>query len=256
MNPTVMHGLAIGLLVSFGMVIGIAIVFATLYRRHLRALRKTQRWIDPLTPLVGSAQSALTLPLPNRWLAIRSSNTAYLREMLHIGPDEGSRWSEAMARSRERMIFISPPWRGWSLVVGAAIPDPAADIDQLYRFLSALSRGVGEVQFFSADRVLNHHAWAWLREGNVVRAYAWAGETLWSQGDLTLDERLLGFTFHDYGEAVDGPGICGGPSEQQNAERVALLARRWSLDPSEASAYFLALEISSRVRRKGLDETD
>ena len=66
MNPTVMHGLAIGLLVSFGMVIGIAIVFATLYRRHLRALRKTQRWMDPLTPLVGSAQSALTLPQPNR----------------------------------------------------------------------------------------------------------------------------------------------------------------------------------------------
>ncbi len=256
MNPTVMHGLAIGLLVSFGMVIGIAIVFATLYRRHLRALRKTQRWMDPLTPLVGSAQSALTLPLPNRWLAIRSSNTAYLREMLHVGPDEGSRWSEALTRSRERLIFISPPWRGWSLVVGAAIPDPAADIDQLYRFLSRLSRGVGEVQFFSADRVLNHHAWAWLREGTVVRAYAWAGETLWNQGDQTLDERRLGFTFRESGEAVDGPGICGGPSEQQNAERVALLARRWSLDPSEASAYFLALETSSRVRRKGLDETD
>ena len=35
MNPTVMHGLAIGLLVSFGIVIGIAIVFATLYRRCL-----------------------------------------------------------------------------------------------------------------------------------------------------------------------------------------------------------------------------
>ena len=29
MNPTVMHGLALGLLVSFGMVVGIAIVFAT-----------------------------------------------------------------------------------------------------------------------------------------------------------------------------------------------------------------------------------
>ena len=45
MNPTVMNGLAIGLLVSFGMVIGIAVVFATLYRRHLRALRMTQRWV-------------------------------------------------------------------------------------------------------------------------------------------------------------------------------------------------------------------
>jgi hypothetical protein len=255
MNPTVINGLAIGLLVSFGMVIGIAVVFATLYRRHLRALRMTQRWLDPLTPLVGSSRSILTLPMPHRWMAIRSSNTAFLREILHIGPEEGSPWSEALVRFRERVIFISPPWRGWSLVVGAAIPDPAADIDQLYRFLSGLSREVGEVQFFSADRVLNHHAWAWLREGNVVRAYAWAGETLWSQGDCTLDERLLGLTVHDYGEAVEGPGSCGGPSEQQNAERVALLARRWSLDPAEASAYFLALEASSRIRREGPDET-
>lgn len=186
MNPTVINGLAIGLLVSFGMVIGIAVVFATLYRRHLRALRMTQRWLDPLTPLVGSSRSILTLPMPHRWMAIRSSNTAFLREILHIGPEEGSPWSEALVRFRERVIFISPPWRGWSLVVGAAIPDPAADIDQLYRFLSGLSREVGEVQFFSADRVLNHHAWAWLREGNVVRAYAWAGETLWSQGGLHL----------------------------------------------------------------------
>jgi len=256
MNPTVINGLAIGLLVSFGMVIGIAVVFATLYRRHLRALRMTQRWLDPLTPLVGSTRSVLTLPMPHRWLAIRSSNTTFLRETLHIGTEEGSPWSEALVRFRERLIFISPPWRGWSLVVGAAIPDPAADIDQLFRFLSGLSREVGEVQFFSADRVLNHHAWAWLREGNVVRAYAWAGETLWSQGDCTLDERLLGLTAHDYGEAVEGPGSCGGPSEQQNAERVALLARRWSLDPAEASAYFLALEASSRIRREGPDETD
>ena len=256
MNPTVMNGLAIGLLVSFGMVIGIAVVFATLYRRHLRALRMTQRWMDPLTPLVGSSRSALTLPLPNRWLAIRSSNTAFLREMLQTEPGEGPPWSEALVRFRERVIFISPPWRGWSLVVGAAIPDPAADIDQLYRFLSRLSREVGEVQFFSADRVLNHHAWAWLREGNVVRAYAWASETLWNQGDWTLDERLLGLTCHDYGEVVEGPGICGGPSEQQNAERVALLARRWSLDLAEASAYFLALEVSARVRREGPDAAD
>lgn len=147
MNPTVINGLAIGLLVSFGMVIGIAVVFATLYRRHLRALRMTQRWLDPLTPLVGSSRSILTLPMPHRWMAIRSSNTAFLREILHIGPEEGSPWSEALVRFRERVIFISPPWRGWSLVVGAAIPDPAADIDQLYRFLSGLSREVGEVQF-------------------------------------------------------------------------------------------------------------
>ena len=84
MNPTVMHGLALGLLVSFGMVVGIAIVFATLYRRHLRLLRRSQRWMDPLGPLVAAArvpgeardklfQRVIGSPEPTNWktLAVR-----------------------------------------------------------------------------------------------------------------------------------------------------------------------------------------
>lgn len=252
-----MHGLAIGLLVSFGVVIGLATVFASLYRRHLRSLRSAQRWMDPLTPLVGSSRMALALPLPNRWLAIRSSNTAYLRELLIHGPEECPRWSEALVRAGEPTVFVSPPLTGWTLVIGAALPDPASDIDRLYHYLTRVSRMVGEVQFFAADRVLNHHAWALLREGRVSRAYAWAGETLWNQGDATLDERLLGLVSREYGEMVEGPGICGGPSEQQNTERVLLLARRWSLDLGEASAQILSLEGSSRLRRDdGTEGTD
>lgn len=248
MNPTVMHGLALGLLVSFGMVVGIAMVFATLYRRHLRLLRRSQRWTDPLGPLVHSGRMAVALPMPVRWMAVRSSNTPLLKEVLGMDPSECPAWSEALARARERAVFISPPWRGWTLVVGAALPDPDSDIDRLYRFLGHVSRAMGEVQFFTADRVLNQHAWAWLRDGSVVRAYAWAGGTLWNQGARTLDERLLGMACHEYGEAMEGGGIRGGSAEQQNTDRVALLARRWSLDPAEASAHFLESEASSRSR--------
>ncbi|MEY4690510.1 MAG: hypothetical protein RIT19_835 [Verrucomicrobiota bacterium] len=250
MNPTVMHGLALGLLVSFGMVVGIAIVFATLYRRHLRLLRRSQRWVDPLGPLVGGGRG-VPLPLPGRWMAVKTSNTPYLREILQLGDTGSAPWSEALARARERRVFVSPPWQGWTLVIGAALPDPDADIDRLYRFLAHLSREMGEVQFFAAERVLNHHAWAWLRDGRVVRAYAWAGEALWNQGERTLDERLLGLVCREYGETSGDGGLRGGPTEQQNADRVALLARRWSLDPGEASAHFLEVESASRSRRDG-----
>ena len=253
MNPTVMHGLALGLLVSFGMVVGIALVFATLYRRHLRLLRRSQRWVDPLGPLVAAGRVPMPLPMPVRWLAVRSSNTHLLREALRLPPGDGPSWSEALARARERALFVSPPWRGWTLVVGAALPDPGSDIDHLFRFLGRLSHTIGEVQFFAADRVLHHHAWAWWRDGTVVRAYAWAGETLWNQGERSLDERLLGLTCHDYGEAADGEAVRGGPPEQQNTDRVTLLARRWSLDPAEASAHFLELEASSRSRPEESD---
>lgn len=242
-----------GLLVSFGMVVGIAMVFATLYRRHLRLLRRSQRWMDPLGPLVTSNRQAVPLPMPVRWLAVRTANTALLREVLGLPSGECPAWSEALSRARERTVFLSPPWRGWTLVLGAALPDPGGDIDGLYRFLTRVSRAMGEVQFFAADRVLHHHAWAWVRDGSVIRAYAWAGETLWNQGDLSLDERMLGLACRDYGDSREGEGIRGGVAEQQNTDRVALLARRWSLDPGDASAHFLDLESSPRTRR---DEGD
>ena len=54
---------------------------------------------------------------------------------------------------------------------------------------SGLSRKLGHVQFFSANRVLNHHSWALLDQGEVFRAYAWAGETLGNQGPLTAAEK-------------------------------------------------------------------
>lgn len=245
MNTTPMHGLAIGLLVSFGIVVAIASVFATIYRRHLRAMRRANRQVDPLAPLVGGRRRPMLLPLPPRWLAIRSSNTGFIREMLGVDPDSSVPWSEALGRSRERAFFVSQPVDNWTLVIGSAIPDPASDVDASYRFLTGLSRVVGEVHAYSADRVLNFHGWACLRDGKVVRAYAWAGGTLWNEGTATLDERLLGLVCRAYGE--EPPAIRYGevPAEQNNTERVVLLARRWSLDPVAASEALLHLESSS-----------
>jgi hypothetical protein len=53
---------------------------------------------------------------------------------------------------------------------------------RVFSFSDALSRKLGHVQFFYADRLLHHHAWARMDEGCVTRAYAWTGETVWNQG--------------------------------------------------------------------------
>ena len=68
-----------------------------------------------------------------------------------------------------------------------------------YRFLRELSRKLGNVQFYSVNRVLNHHAWALLEDGEVYRAYAWAGETLWNEGFVTAAEKELGLVCFEYG---------------------------------------------------------
>ncbi|MSU33565.1 MAG: hypothetical protein EXS36_00320 [Pedosphaera sp.] len=226
---------------AFGLVVGLGAVFVALYRRHVRQLRRLNRGFDQLAALTLH-RGVLGGQPPPRWLAIRSTNTALLRELLRLDPAAVRLWSEALSRFRERSLFLSPPVDGWSLVIGGALPDPAQDVDFCFHFLTRLSREIGEVQLFSADRVLNYHSWIRLRDGLVVRAYAWAGTTEWNEGRVTLDERLLGLRIRSYGEEAVSPAYGEMSPEQTNSERVVPLARRWSVDPIIASELIIQQE--------------
>ena len=238
-----MQTLALLLLGCFLGVIGVGALFAWLIQQHnrqQRALRRANRGLDQLTNLTSARNRVLPYPLPTRWIAIRSSNTSFLREF--FGLRTAVPWSGALSRARERTLFLSPPVNGWTLLIGAAIPDPAQDIDAVFRVLHRVSKEIGEVQFFGLDRVLNFHAWARFRNGRAVRAYACAGEVLWNEGWVTLEERLLGIRCRGYGEEVPVLRYGEMPPEQVNTERVPLLARRWSVDFAAASEVFLAQE--------------
>ena len=137
-----------------------------------------------------------------------------------------------MARLAENSLLISPPIQGWVLVVGNGLPDPAEDADKCFHFLRKMSGTLGHVQFFSVHPALSHHAWVRLENGNVRRAYAWADETVWNQGDLTRAEVELGLKCFGYGEAASSDTISLGDLLHANAEKINLLAAKWSLDPA------------------------
>ena len=126
----------------------------------------------------------------------------------------------------EHEFFVSPRVNGWVIVTGVAIPTPDDDVDECYHFLIALSRKLGHVQFFYAEKFIQHHAWARLDYGCVTRAYAWTGETVWNQGLKTMPESQLGVKCFDYGEPCP-PGAAA-----WNTERVSQLAARWNFDPA------------------------
>ena len=140
------------------------------------------------------------------------------------------------------MLFIAPPVRGWILVIGSGVPDPSEDVDACFRMLLHLSRKLGHVQFFSASRILNHHAWVRMESGRVVRAYAWAGTTLWQQGERTQAERELALECRDYNESSECDGFGQMDSLAPNVDKVPLLAARWSLDPAGIDERFLEAE--------------
>jgi len=237
-----MDPVVVGLLGSLGSVFLVVGLFWFCYRRALRNWRRAGRRFDPLSPLTPARRLPAPFHMPTRWVAVRSSNTAVIRECLRLGNAPTVAWSEALGRSRERELFVSAPVDGWTLVIGGALPDPAQDIDAAYRFLTRLSQTMGEVHFYHTDRVLNFHAWARLDGDRVTRAYSWAGETLWNEGRMTLEERLLGLRCRAYAEEAEAPRYGEMSPEQQNTERVTLLARRWSLDPAAASEILLQQE--------------
>jgi len=164
---------------------------------------------------------------PACWLAVRSVSTEAVKTALGLNRAAPCTWVEGLAGSHE--FFISPRVHGgWVIVTGLGLPNPSDDVDATFLFLAELSRKLGHVQYFYAERFSRHHAWARLDDGCVTRAYAWTGEAVWNQGNKTMPEAAVGLkTFH-YGET-------GGTmlDAEINFDKVPQLAARWSLDPAD-----------------------
>jgi hypothetical protein len=168
---------------------------------------------------------------PTRWLAIRGVSPERVRSALGLSRYAPCSWSEGMTGEHE--FFVSPRVNGWVIVTGVAIPAPDDDVDECFHFLISLSRKLGHVQFFHAEKFLHYHAWARLDEGCVTRAYAWAGETVWNQGIKTMPEVELGLKCFGYGVA------CPPHTAKANMEKVSRLAARWNFDPASVDERLL-----------------
>jgi len=175
-----------------------------------------------------SARTAF-LHRPTSWLTARSRSIAAVQNALGLNNPKLCTWTEGI--SSEEKLFIAPPFNGWVLIIGSALPDPADDIDACFRFIADLSRKLGQVEFFTANRALGHHAWVHAEAGRIVRAYAWADQTLWNQGVKTRAEIELGMKCYQYFDAPESWVFGQHEIITSNTEKVPLLAASWSLDP-------------------------
>lgn len=227
-----------GLLSVLSVVILMAglMVFLIIHWRHRKS-------VSDLTESPSADQQPPVLPFthshpfaPKRatsWLSIKSSSAHAVQSALSLHNPKPCSWAEGLSGDHEQSLFISPPVAGWVLVFGPALPDPSDDVDVCYRFLADLSRKLGQIQFFHVNSVLNHHAWVRADSGRIVRAYAWAGRTLWNQGALTPAERSLRMQCHEYFETPEPALFSSAETTPTNADKVHLLASRWSLDPAD-----------------------
>jgi hypothetical protein len=166
-------------------------------------------------------------PRPACWLAIRSVSTEAVKTALGLNRATPCSWVEGLAGSHE--FFISPRVNGgWVIVTGLGLPNPTDDVDATFLFLIGLSRKLGHVQYFYAEKFSRHHAWARLDDGCVTRGYAWTGETAWNQGQMTFPETETGLKVFDYGDQS-----ATFLDSELNFEKVPRLAARWSIDPAD-----------------------
>jgi hypothetical protein len=225
--------LAVGLSVSAGLVL--------LVLQSVKRNPRPQPKPAIVSPPSGSRfESASFVRRPDCWVAIKSSRVVAVQSALGLSNARPCPLSEGLAG--EKRLFIAPPVKGWILVTGSGLPDPADDVDACFRFVLQLGRTFGSVQFFSVNRVLNHHAWVRVDHGKIERAYAWVGRTVWVQGERTRAERELGLESHGYGERPDDSSYGETNGLNSNADKLPLLAARWSLDPAEIDELHLDRE--------------
>lgn len=144
------------------------------------------------------------------WLALRNSDR--------------SKVAEAMS-TRNLTMNVLEPERDWTLATGKLpeAPDPA-----LMALLTELSREFGEALYFATYRIVEYHAWARAREGRVVRAFAYlgeSGEVLLNQGRPTAAEIEAGLE----PDAVD--------EWTPDDDTVFAIARAWGIDPAEVPGF-------------------
>jgi hypothetical protein len=222
-------------LLSLVVLLGLASVFIVLHKRASDAAKSAHTGASSTESTVSLKSS---LKRPTCWLAIRQRDIKAVQSALTLHNLKPCPCREGLIVGNEQKLFVSPPIQGWILVVGSALPDPVEDVDVCFRFLLELSRKLGHVQYFKSNLVLNHHAWAKMESGRVIRGYAWAGHTLWNQGECTPAEAQLRLKSYNYGEAADHGSFWSSSPSAANAEKVHSLAAEWSIDPESIDDRF------------------
>ena len=124
--------------------------------------------------------------------------------------------------------------------MGLSLPHPVGRgfVDKSTPLLVDLGGRFAEVQYFFSYPPIDFYAWARVRDGRLVRAFAVTDEGIvWNKGRTSKEERGLGLKLFELRGVQGRKGDAGGelilhPTE----DHVMRLAHRWSLDPTTLDA--------------------
>jgi hypothetical protein len=179
------------------------------------------------------------------WLAIRSADPEAVIEALRLVEPEPCNWNCGIGaiyddRLGAMHVYVTPPLHGWTFVAGLSLPHPVGRgfVDKCTPMLVDLGGRFAEVQYFFSYPPIDFYAWARVRDGRLVRAFAVTDEGIvWNKGRATKEERGLGLKLFELRGVQDRKGDAGGELIMHPTEdHVMRLAHRWSLDPTTLNA--------------------
>jgi hypothetical protein len=175
------------------------------------------------------------------WLAVRNADPEELIEQLGLFEPTLCNWDSGIGavyddRLSATHVFVSPPVKGWTFVVGVPLPLPMGPgfVDKSMPFLLELGRRFKEVQYFSTFPSIDLFAWARVKDKRLLRAFAVTDAGIvWNKGRASKEERGLGLKLFELRGVEGRQGDAGGemillPTE----DHVLQLARSWSTDPT------------------------
>ncbi len=189
------------------------------------------------------------------FLVVRSDDPQAVADALGLTDQQnfGTKYPDRSTQRNFRLTWISQPIRGWILVTGA-VPHCSLDLsdsDPALAHLRELSKKLSEVQCFGSDNGCPYCHYAWCRDGEVVRAYAFVTDpecvVLWNVGEPPEAEREFS-PGHKYIDSRH-EGIIPHPEYSDwlpYEETIQVLAGKWSVDPTglsgheDASCYSIA----------------
>jgi hypothetical protein len=224
------------------------------------AVAGAARPVEGVPVLDQTPDHPVSFGFKTNWFAVRSDDAGQVIASLGLSEPQAANWNSGFNTLNERRlmpggskyVFVSPPVKGWVLVVGSQLPYPEGregearqKIDSSFQHMfGALSDVFPEVHFFGSYRVVDFVAWARARNGKIERVAAFAdGDALANFGELTPEERSLGL-FDVSGLSLKQAAMAiavareGTQSEQQHLvpreETPLRIAEAWGgIDPSK-----------------------
>jgi len=180
------------------------------------------------------------------WLAIRTRDTQRVVDAIGLVGAQPCNWESGVGtvydgNLGETHMFVSPAVEGWTFVIGLSLPHPVSRVfvDKCTPLLLDLGEHFPDVQYFFTYPLIDFFAWARIKDGRLLRAFAIGDEgVVWNKGRATREERALGLKLIEVRGVRGRKGDAGGEMILHPTEdHVIRIASGWSLDPIRLGEY-------------------